>query len=223
MDIKLITVEKIKPNSYNPNVVEEPIMAKLRQEIGQKGLCAPIIVRGGGDAYEIVDGEHRWRICRELGWKEVPCIIQDYDNKEAKIKTLQLNYMRGAAVPIKLAHLIHDLSKEIKLEDLAKKLPYETPQMLDNLELLKLPDDFGKDIENKAKEEEKELPSVVSFVLYRKQQEVVEKAINIAAKDLPDGTKNQKAWALERICAYFLTGQGVKNKDESPRETKKTP
>jgi len=223
LDIKLITVEKIKPNSYNPNVVSEPIMAKLRAEIGQKGLCEPIIVRSGGNAYEIVDGEHRWRICRDLGWKEVPCIVQDYDDKEAKIKTLQLNYMRGAAVPIKLAHLIHDLNKEIKLEDLAKKLPYETPQMLDNLELLKLPDDFGKDIENRAKEEEKELPSVVSFVLYRKQQEVVEKAINIATKDLPEGTKNSKAWALERICAHFLLGQGVKNKHEPSVETKEIP
>lgn len=210
MDITLIELNKIKPNDYNPNVVPEDILAKLRQEIGQKGLTQPIIVRSRGNAYEVIDGEHRWQICRDLGWQEIPCIIQDFDDNEAKIKTLQLNYMRGLAVPIKLAHLIHDLSKEIKLEDLTKRLPYEQPQLVDNLELLKLPDNFGKELENKAKQEEQELPSVISFVVYSKQAEIIEKAINIASQELPEGTKNSKALALETICAYFIAAQEVK-------------
>jgi ParB family chromosome partitioning protein len=151
LDIKLIKIDQIFPNNYNPNVVSEDILAKLRAEISQKGLCEPIILRRKGNGYEIVDGEHRWRVCQELGWEEIPCIIQDYDDNEAKIKTLQLNYMRGSAVPVKLASLIHELSKEIKLEDLAKRLPYEEPQMLNNLELLKLPEDFSKAIEEQAK------------------------------------------------------------------------
>ena len=214
MDITLIELNRIVPNDYNPNVVPEDILAKLRAEIAQKGLCEPILVRSRGDGYVIVDGEHRWRICRDLGLKNVPCIIEDYDDKEAKIKTIQLNYMRGTAVPIKLAHLIHDLSKEIKLEDLAKRLPYERPQMLDNLELLKLPDGFGKELDIKAQDEEAELPSVISFVVYKNQEEAIERAINIASQDLPEGTKNKKALALERICAYFL-----KNKEDANNGT----
>lgn len=214
MDITLIELNKIKPNDYNPNVVSEDMLAKLRAEIGQKGLCEPIIVRSRGDGYVIVDGEHRWRICRDLGWQEIPCIIQNCDDNEAKIKTLQLNYMRGSAMPIKLAHLIHSLSKEIKLEDLTKRLPYGQSQLLDNLELLKLPDNFGKELENKAKQEEQELPSVISFVVYKKQTEVIEKAINIAIQELPEGTKNSKALALEAICAYFIAAQEVKKETE---------
>ena len=214
MDITLIELNKIKPNDYNPNVVSGDILAKLGAEIAHKGLCEPILVRSRGNSYEIVDGEHRWRICRDLGWKEIPCIIQDYDDTEAKLKTLQINYMRGSAVPIKLAHLIHDLNKEIKLEELAKKLPYEKPQMMDSLELLKLPEDFGKTIEEQAKEKEQELPSVISFVVYKEQAEMIEKALNIASQELPEGTKNSKALALEKICAYFLTGQKVKADSE---------
>ena len=147
MDITPIKIDQIIPNDYNPNIVQEEVLAKLRQEIAQKGVCVPIIVRKGDNGYCIVDGEHRWRICRDLGWQEMPCIVQDFNDTEAKIKTLQLNYMRGYAVPVKLASLIHDLSKEIKLEDLAKRLPYEEPQMMESLELLKLPEDFGKAIE----------------------------------------------------------------------------
>jgi ParB family transcriptional regulator, chromosome partitioning protein len=211
LDIKLIKIDQIFPNNYNPNVVSEDILAKLRAEISQKGLCEPIIVRSRDSGYEIVDGEHRWRICRDLGWQEIPCIIQDYDSNEAKIKTLQLNYMRGSAVPVKLASLIHELSKEIKLEDLAKRLPYEEPQMLNNLELLKLPEDFGKTVEEQARKEADELPSVISFVLYKNQLEVAEKAIKIAMEKLPQGAKNQKAMALEYICAEFIDRQGVKH------------
>jgi ParB family chromosome partitioning protein len=216
LDIKLIKIDQIFPNNYNPNVVSEDILAKLRAEISQKGLCEPIILRRKGNGYEIVDGEHRWRVCQELGWEEIPCIIQDYDDNEAKIKTLQLNYMRGSAVPVKLASLIHELSKEIKLEDLAKRLPYEEPQMLNNLELLKLPEDFSKAIEEQAKKEADELPSVISFVLYKNQLEVVEKAIKIALDKLPKGAKNLRAMALERICAEFIDKQEVKEKTALP-------
>lgn len=217
MDIKLIEIDQIFPNNYNPNVVSEDILAKLRAEISQKGLCEPIILRRkGNDSYEIVDGEHRWRVCQELGWEKIPCIIQDYDDNEAKIKTLQLNYMRGSAVPVKLASLIHELSKEIKLEDLAKRLPYEEPQMLNNLELLKLPEDFSKIVEEQARKEAEELPSVVSFVLYKKQLEIVEEAIKIAMEKLPQGAKNQKAMALEYICTEFIDSKGVKRKSAQP-------
>lgn len=210
MEVALIELNKITPNEYNPNVVSEDILAKLRAEIGQKGVCVPIIVRRkGNDGYLIVDGEHRWRVCRDLGWQEIPCIITDFDEKEAKIKTLQLNYMRGQVVPLKLAALIHDLSKEIKLEDLAKRLPYEEAQLQHNLELLKLPEDYGAVIEQQAQEEADELPSVVSFVVYKEQLAVIEEALKIAQEKLSKGTKNLKALALEQICADFIARQAV--------------
>lgn len=214
MKITLIKIDQISPNDYNPNVVSEDTMAKLRAEFRQKGLCEPIIVRSRGNGYEIVDGYHRWLICQELGYKEIPCVIQDYDDNEAKIKTLQLNYMRGSAVPVKLASLIHELSKEIKLEDLAKRLPYEEVQLEDNLELLKLPEDYGKMIEEQAKQEKETLPSVMSFVLYKKQIDIVEGAIRIAVEILPEEAKNRKAVALEQICAYFIDNHRVGNQTE---------
>lgn len=210
MDIKLIGTEQIKPNNYNPNVVSAETWAKLRAEIAKKGLCEPIIVRKSGDAYEIVDGEHRWRICRELDLQEIPCIVQDYDDNEAKIKTLQLNYLRGDVVPFKLAALIHGLNKEISLEDLAQRLPYEEPQLLDNLELLKLPEGFGEALEEQAKKDAHEMPQVISFVLHKEQAAVLEEAIKIALMTIPQEAKNAKAAALTAVCTYFIEQKGLK-------------
>jgi ParB family chromosome partitioning protein len=214
LNITQIKTDQIAPNDYNPNVVSADILAKLRAEIGQKGLCEPIIVRRRGDGYEIVDGEHRWRICRDLGWPEVPCIIQDYDDSEAKIKTLQLNYMRGSVIPVKLAALIHDLNKEIKLEDLAKRLPYEEPILTDHLELLKLPEDFGTAIEEQARKDEEEMPLVMSFVLTKRQAAVLEEAVKNAKIRLAEDTKNSKAVALEAVCAYYVENKGLKEGEE---------
>lgn len=218
MEIVLIELNKIIPNDYNPNMVPEDIMVKLRAEIAHKGLCEPILVRSRGDGYEIVDGEHRWRICRELGRKEIPCIIRDYDDNEAKVKTLQLNYMRGSVIPIKLAHLIHDLNKEANVEDLVKRLPYEKVELMDSLELLKLPDDFGKSLEYQAREEVEAMPVVISFVVPREQVETIEKALELAAKDLPEQTKNKKALALGKICSQFIETQEDKKELLSGKE-----
>ena len=210
----MLKIEQVFPNDYNPNVVPEDIMAKLWAEIEQKGLCEPIIVRQAGDGYVIVDGEHRFKICRDLGWQEIPCIVQDFDEKEAKIKTLQLNYLRGSPVPIRLASLIHDLNKEIPLADLARRLPYEEGHLMDKLDLLKLPEDFGMEVERQAMEETQEMPFAVSFFLTRKQAEVLEEAIETAAESLPEGTKNRKAVALVRICADFNEQQVLKDEPE---------
>jgi ParB family chromosome partitioning protein len=215
MEITLIKTESIVPNEYNPNVVPVDIMAKIGADIAQKGLVEAIIVRRQGDGYVIVDGEHRWRICKELGMEEVPCIIKDYDDAEAKIKTIQLNYMRGQAVPIRLASLIHDLNKEIPLADLARRLPYEEPQLLDSLDLLKLPEGFGQGVEVKAQEEAGELPTVVSFVLYKDQMDTMEEALRIAGKELPELTKNRKAMAMTLVCAEYIERQGVKAQNEA--------
>jgi ParB family chromosome partitioning protein len=218
LDITHIELNKIKPNTYNPNVVPEDMMAKLRAEIGHKGLCEPILVRSRDDGYEIIDGEHRWQICRDLGWEKIPCIVKDYDDAEAKIKTLQLNYLRGSVVPIRLAHLIHDLNKESNLEDLEKRLPYEKPELMDCLELLKLPDDFGKSLEYQAMEEAKEMPEVMTFVVPRLKVECIEKALEKASQWLPEGTKNRKALALVEICFEFLEAQQVKEELENEKD-----
>ncbi len=117
-------------------------------------------------------------------------------------------------MPVKLASLIHDLSKEIKLEDLARRLPYEEAQLQQNLELLKLPEDYGVMIEKQAKDEAEELPTVMSFVFFKAQLAVIEKALKIAQERLPKGAKNLKALSIEQICADFLANQEVNSETQ---------
>ncbi len=167
-EITRLPITKVQANSWNPNKVDSKTMVKLKADIQRKGCIQPIIVREAGpEEWEIVDGFHRWRILQDLGYAEVPAIIVSMDDTEAKLKTLQLNYMRGAAVPIRLANLIHDLNKTLTLEDLEAALPYEQAELKDSLTLLKLPADIDKAVEDRAEQERKAEPVFISAVIYK--------------------------------------------------------
>lgn len=48
---------------------------RLMDDISKNGLKKPLIVFEEKGVYQIIDGTHRIRALRNLGWKEVPCII----------------------------------------------------------------------------------------------------------------------------------------------------
>ena len=62
-----VPVEKIKPNTYNPNAVAPPEMRLLYDSIKADGYTMPIVCYYDKeeDIYIIVDGFHRYRIMLE--------------------------------------------------------------------------------------------------------------------------------------------------------------
>ncbi len=171
LEIKNLPIDKVRANSWNPNQMDAKTMAKLKSDIQRRGFVQPILVRQtNDDEWEIIDGYHRWSVLHELGYKEVPAIVIDMDDTEAKLKTIQLNYMRGNAVPIRLANLIHDLNKTMTLEDLEAALPYEKAELKDSLDLLKLPTDIDKVVEERAEKERRAEPIFISATIYKDKE-----------------------------------------------------
>lgn len=66
-DIKPIPVEKIVPNTYNPNAVAPPELDLLYDSIKEDGYTMPIVCYYSrkDDIYVIVDGFHRYRVMLE--------------------------------------------------------------------------------------------------------------------------------------------------------------
>ena len=56
---------------------------ELKKSIEQEGLREPITVRRDGEQFILIDGLRRLQVIRELGWDEVPCHIEEADEKEA--------------------------------------------------------------------------------------------------------------------------------------------
>lgn len=85
--IKYINVNKIQFNKINPNHMPSNTMKKLKLSMTKFTLLNPIIVRKiAKDNFEIVDGEHRLKAARELGWSEIQAkIIEATEEDVAKL------------------------------------------------------------------------------------------------------------------------------------------
>lgn len=122
-------MEAIRPNPWNPNRLEGEKYKKLADAIRERGFLAPILVRPAGDRFEIIDGEHRFRIARELGLSLIPAVVTELSDLEARIKTLQLNGLRGENDPDRLAALLEELSRKTSPENLSRVLPWSSPEI----------------------------------------------------------------------------------------------
>lgn len=112
-----VPIEKIRPNSYNPNSVAPPEMKLLYESIREDGYTMPIVCYydSGEDAYIIVDGFHRYRIMlehqdiydREEGKLPVSVIDKSLDRRMAS--TIRHNRARGSHNVDLMSNIIREL------------------------------------------------------------------------------------------------------------------
>lgn len=98
-----VPIEKIEPNTYNPNAVAPPEMKLLYESIREDGYTMPIVCYYDKtrDMYVIVDGFHRYRVMlehkdiyeRESGKMPVSVINKPIDQRMAS--TIRHNRARG--------------------------------------------------------------------------------------------------------------------------------
>jgi len=107
LETKMVDINKLVANNWNPNKVAKPEMKLLQKSIEDNGFCFPIatIYDKEKDIYVIIDGFHRYTVSRDyLKLKEVPVVVLDHDVKMQMSATIQFNRARGT-------HQIPDMSK----------------------------------------------------------------------------------------------------------------
>jgi len=125
-NIKLTKIDRIYPNKWNPKDKDTEEFRMIVRGIEKKGLQAPIFCRTvkGVDGYEIVDGEQRWRACKQLNFASVFVYdMGEISDQEAQEMTLWFEHK----VPfneITLAHLLKDM---VSLPDLT--VPFTDVQL----------------------------------------------------------------------------------------------
>lgn len=200
MDIVRIAIDKAVPNTWNPNHIKPKIYTKLKSQIKAGGNILPIVVRqhpSKRGCFEIIDGFHRWKISQELGYTEIDVIQVEADDNQAKLLTVNLNYMRGNPKPHEYAQLIHSLTEFYTVDDLALMLPEDKPLILDKLELLKLPSDLHDELESKADQESKDTLTTISFQVTEEEKATIDAALS-------KSDKKKKGTALAEIAKAAL-------------------
>lgn len=187
----------------NSNVMPEDLREKLKIHIKESGRYPFLVVRPYKGRYQVLDGHHRVLILKDLGHTEARCDVWDVDDRESKLLLATLNRLEGQDQPIRRAQLIHELLAEMSLDDLGGLLP-ETDKQLEELHsLLEFPaDEIAAQLQAEAEEAEKVLPRVMSFVVSPEQEEIIERAVELAS----DGTagRDRKARGLTNLAKKFL-------------------
>jgi ParB-like chromosome segregation protein Spo0J len=192
--LKIVSIDEVRPNNWNPKDKETEDYKKIKKGIEARGQRMPIVVREN-KGYEIIDGEQRWRSCKDLGFKEV-LIYNEGEISDALAMELTIWYQQQVPFnEIELSGVI----KKITESGADFKLPYLQEELDEYLKLAEFNfNEYETELEN-----ESESPTPLCFTLNDEQKGIVKEAVN-KIKEL---NEVDDAEALRIICEKEFYGE----------------
>ena len=111
MEIKKISVERLRPAKYNPRKdlkPGDPEFEKLKRSVEEFGYVEPIIWNERTGV--VVGGHQRLKVLMHLGYMEVDCVVLDIDEHKEKALNVALNKISGDWDMPLLTALLQDLN-----------------------------------------------------------------------------------------------------------------
>lgn len=203
----MIAASELRPNPWNPNVMDEQMRQKERASIQRYGFIDPITVRynPAQTPYEIVDGEHRFEEGRGLGMTVFPCWnLGVVDDDTARELTPILNELRGRHDEKKLGDLLKDLMKRRDESDLRAIMPFDKARF-DSLIGTKTID-WGALEQGRASGPMMGKPSGERWVerVYRMPADVAEVVDQAIERAKGEASADNDWQGLEFVCAEYL-------------------
>jgi ParB family chromosome partitioning protein len=109
-----LPIDRLQPGRYQPRTrMDGEALAELADSIRAQGVIQPILVRPvGGDRYEIIAGERRFRAAQMAGLTEVPVSVRDVADEAALAMALIENIQREDLNPLEEAQGVQRLLRE---------------------------------------------------------------------------------------------------------------
>jgi ParB family transcriptional regulator, chromosome partitioning protein len=142
---RTIAVEEIHPSPGQPRTTfDDARLDELAASIKTQGIIQPLIVRAraGGDGYELIAGERRWRAAQRAGLFEVPAVVRDVAPTQAFEMALVENLQREDLNPLEEAAGYQRLVVEFGYtqEQLSERVGKDRSTVANALRLLRLPE-----------------------------------------------------------------------------------
>ncbi len=143
--LAMLTVGSIEPHPEQPRRhFDEAALDELAQSIAARGVIQPVIVRPlGGNRYQLVAGERRWRAAQKAHVHEIPAIVRKLDDREVAALALIENLQRQDLNPVEEARAYQRLadSEGLTQQEIAKFVDKSRSHVANMLRLLGLPDE----------------------------------------------------------------------------------
>ena len=157
LNVKMVDIDKVVANDYNPNKVAPPEMQLLKHSIEEDGYTQPIVTYYDKkkDIYIVVDGFHRYRVAKEfLNLKQVPIVTIDKDLENRMASTIRHNRARGTHQIIDMSHIIMTLTQNGWSEEkISKHLGMDLDEIIRLKQITGLKDMFADHVFSKSWEE----------------------------------------------------------------------
>ncbi len=143
--LKSIPIGQITRNPFQPRRdFKTEDLAELQESLKTSGLLQPITVRRrpGKDGFELIAGERRLRAAKGLGWREIPAIIKEIDDRTLLTLALIENLQRTDLNPIEEGEGYRQLAQEFALtqQQIADTVGKDRTTIANMLRLLQLPE-----------------------------------------------------------------------------------
>ncbi|MEP6832835.1 MAG: ParB/RepB/Spo0J family partition protein [Gemmatimonas sp.] len=139
-----LPIAHIAPNPFQPRKEFHPQeLADLESSLRSQGLLQPITVRPSPNhsGYELIAGERRLRAATRLGWREIPAIVRETNDRTMLTLAMVENLQRADLDPIEEAdgyqRLIDDF--DATQQEVADVVGKERSTVANALRLLALP------------------------------------------------------------------------------------
>ena len=133
MRVVELAVAQLVAAEWNPNQMDGPMLARLRESISRFGVVENLVVRPTGEGlYEVLSGNQRLQVLRELGHERIPCLVMDLGDAQARLLAHALNRIEGEDDLGLKAELVRNVLKAVPQTDLLSLLP-ETKDSLEAL------------------------------------------------------------------------------------------
>jgi ParB family transcriptional regulator, chromosome partitioning protein len=138
-----VPVSRIRPNPRQPRrSFDEEALGALAASVRELGLLQPVLVRSiGGDDYELIAGERRWRAAKRAGLPTIPVIVRQVDDLASLEQAVVENLHRQDLNPLEEAAAYQQLIEDFSLthDQLAARVGRSRVAVTNALRLFQLP------------------------------------------------------------------------------------
>ena len=160
--------------------MNDELFQKLIGHISESKNYPPLIVRTHPQIkgrYQILDGHHRAKALRELGFTNANCDVWDVDETQTDMLLLTLNRLCGDDDPYKRGEILKRLSQSLDIEELSKRLTDDSQRIRKLIEATNPPP------EPLQPRQISDMPNGVMFFLTAAQKSCLFNQLKLLAKD----------------------------------------
>ena len=123
MEVVDIPVNLMAMAEWNPNRLSADVEEKLENSLSRYGVVQNLVVRRAGKMYEILGGNHRYRLLKNSGATTAPCVVVDVGDGDARLLAQALNRLHGEDNAGLKSRVVREILDSMDAEEALSILP----------------------------------------------------------------------------------------------------